>query len=519
MSSPSASVSESLRRAADRDPMGRRDQRRRVLPFAVVAALALASLALPPGPTSNADAFSAVGLLLVTALLLSLPISRTPGLFSVLVPVTYSFSVLLLVLAAGGSTSGIGIIILLPLVWTALYHEPWESAVVVFVIVAVEVITSLTPAVVPFTVIARRVVFWTAIGALISVAAHDLRRRVRVMLASREEAHRRAVALEKAAETLTAILQPEEVLQAAVLVAAEIVSPVGMVGRRAQYMRLSGDTVNLVVEYDETGQHLPEAYPLAEHPILADVFATRMATTGHLDASLAGPLVASYIKKLDVTHGLYLPVILFGEIDGVLSVSLRGKELPDELFELSKALMHVVELALSNAKSHKLLEDLASTDELTGLPNRREFNRLTQNRPGRFSYVILAMDLDGLKKVNDTRGHAAGDMLLRRVANVLQTSLRAGDVVARLGGDEFAAILFQADESDGRIVCERILVALAESPSDARPSLSIGIATGAPQSDVHAVRAAADEAMYRAKQRGGGCYELAEGPTMVLGAS
>jgi diguanylate cyclase (GGDEF)-like protein len=146
-------------------------------------------------------------------------------------------------------------------------------------------------------------------------------------------------------------------------------------------------------------------------------------------------------------------------------VSLRGKELPDELFEFSRALMHVVELALSNAESHKLLDDLASTDELTGLPNRREFNRLTQNRPGRFSFVILAMDLDGLKQVNDTQGHAAGDELLRHVASVLQSSLRVGDVVVRLGGDEFAAILFQADENDGRVVCERILATLAASPS------------------------------------------------------
>jgi diguanylate cyclase (GGDEF)-like protein len=88
-----------------------------------------------------------------------------------------------------------------------------------------------------------------------------------------------------------------------------------------------------------------------------------------------------------------------------------------------------------------------------------------------------------------------------------------------LGGDEFAAILFQADESDGRIVCERILAALAESSGDARPSLSIGIATGASQSDVLEVRAAADDAMYRAKQRGGGCYELAPGPTLSLGAT
>jgi hypothetical protein len=419
MDSHEASVTQQSAAAAEQELTARQEQWRRVLPFAFVAVLAVVSLALPPGPTSNADAFGSVGLFVLTAFLLWLPVSRSSGLFSVLVPVTYAFSVLLLILAAGGSNSGIGIVILLPLVWAALYHRPWESVVVVIVIVAIEVITSLTPIVVPIAVIARRVVFWTAIGSLISVAAHDLRSRVRVMLVSRDEAHRRAVALERAAETLTAILQPDDVLEAAVRIAAEIVSPHGMTGRRAQYMRLNGGTITVVVEYDETGQHLPETYALSEHPILAEVFQTRAATSARLDAERAGPLVASYIKKLDVTHGLYLPVIVFGELDGVLSVSLRGQQLPDDLFELSKALMHVIELALTNANSHKLLEDLASTDELTGLPNRREFNRITQHRPGRFTFVILAMDLDGLKQVNDTMGHAAGDLLLRHVAAVL----------------------------------------------------------------------------------------------------
>jgi diguanylate cyclase (GGDEF)-like protein len=518
MDSHEASVTQQSAAAAEQELTARQEQWRRVLPFAFVAVLAVVSLALPPGPTSNADAFGSVGLFVLTAFLLWLPVSRSSGLFSVLVPVTYAFSVLLLILAAGGSNSGIGIVILLPLVWAALYHRPWESVVVVIVIVAIEVITSLTPIVVPVAVIARRVVFWTAIGSLISVAAHDLRSRVRVMFVSRDEAHRRAVALERAAETLTAILQPDDVLEAAVRIAAEIVSPHGMTGRRAQYMRLNGGTITVVVEYDETGQHLPETYALSEHPILAEVFQTRAATSARLDAERAGPLVASYIKKLDVTHGLYLPVIVFGELDGVLSVSLRGQQLPDDLFELSKALMHVIELALTNANSHKLLEDLASTDELTGLPNRREFNRITQHRPGRFSFVILAMDLDGLKQVNDTMGHAAGDLLLRHVAAVLQSSLRGGDVVARLGGDEFAAILFHADESDGRIVSERILKALAVPHGGSRPSLSIGIATGSAHADANEIRAAADDAMYRAKQRGGGCYELAPSPLVDLGA-
>jgi diguanylate cyclase (GGDEF)-like protein len=499
--------------------VGRAEQWRRVLPFAIVAGLALASLALPPGPTSNIDAFGAVGLFLLTALLMALPVSRTPGVFSVLVPVTYAFSVVLLVLAAGGSTSGIGIIILLPLVWTALYHRRWESAVVVVTIVAIEVILSLTPVVAPAAVIARRVVFWIAIGALISIATHDLRDRVRGMLSTREMARRRAVALERAAETLTAILQPDEVVAAAVRVAAEIVSPEGSADRRAQYFRLSGGTITAVAELDETGRHLPGSFALAEHPALAGVFASRQASSVRLDADDAGPEVAELIRQMGVTHSLYLPVVVNGQIDGVLSVSLRGKELPDELFELSKALMHVVELALTNARSHKSLEDLAHTDELTALPNRREFNRLTHHRPGRFPFVILAMDLDGLKQVNDTLGHAAGDELLRHVASVLASSLRSGDVVARLGGDEFAAILFQADEADGRTVSERILASLQEPLNGTRPSLSIGIATGAPDADSREVQAAADIAMYRVKQRGGSSYEVAQNTESVFGIS
>lgn len=96
------------------------------------------------------------------------------------------------------------------------------------------------------------------------------------------------------------------------------------------------------------------------------------------------------------------------------------------------------------------------------------------------------------------------------MASVLQSSLRSGDVVARLGGDEFAAILFQADEVDGRTVSERILKSLAAPLKGERTSLSIGIATGTPNADSTEVQLAADGAMCRSKQRGGGCYEVGQ---------
>jgi signal transduction histidine kinase len=154
----------------------------RVAPFAIVALLAEASLALPESPASGTPSAGAtvasVLLLLVAAAAFLLPWPRLPGWMTVLVPLAYTGSVLALDLAAG-STSGVGIVILIPLVWTALFHRRWESICVVAAVVAVEVIISLTPVAVPDAVIARRAIFWTSLGALISVATHGLRDRIR----------------------------------------------------------------------------------------------------------------------------------------------------------------------------------------------------------------------------------------------------------------------------------------------------------------------------------------------------
>ncbi len=155
----------------------------RVAPFAGVAILAEASLALPPGPTSPWAVLASALLLAAVAAAFALPWERLPAWLAVLVPLTYTGSVLALILGAG-ATSGVGIAILIPLVWTALFHQRWESACIVVAIVTVEVIISLTPTVVPAAVTARRVLLWACIGALVSVATHGLRDRI---LRSQEE--------------------------------------------------------------------------------------------------------------------------------------------------------------------------------------------------------------------------------------------------------------------------------------------------------------------------------------------
>jgi signal transduction histidine kinase len=158
----------------------------RVAPFAAVAVLAEASLALPSGHESGAAILASVLLLLLAAAGFLLPWSRLPRWMTVLVPLIYTASVLALDLAAG-STSGVGIVILIPLVWTALFHRRWESVLVVAAIVITEVIISVTPVAVPAAVIARRAIFWTALGALISIATHGLRDRIRRSLERSEQ--------------------------------------------------------------------------------------------------------------------------------------------------------------------------------------------------------------------------------------------------------------------------------------------------------------------------------------------
>ena len=153
----------------------------RVVPFAIVAVLAEASLALPEvsasGPAQIATIASVV-LLVATAAAFALPWATLPEWAPVLVPLTYTASVLALTIAAG-SSSGVAIVALMPVVWTALFHRQWESVCVVAAVIVSVIVFSLLPAAGPAPVIIRRVVFWGALGVLISVATHSLRERIR----------------------------------------------------------------------------------------------------------------------------------------------------------------------------------------------------------------------------------------------------------------------------------------------------------------------------------------------------
>jgi diguanylate cyclase (GGDEF)-like protein len=482
---------------------------RRSLPFAVVAVLALASLALPPGPKSVPEALIAAGLLLVTAIGFVLPWERLPTAVTVLVPVAYTSSVLMTVLATGSATSGIGTLVLAPLIWTVLYHKRWESAVIVVAIAAVQIVTSLTPKTEGDAVIIRRVLLWSLLGALLSVAAHDLRDRLQRQAAQREEALRQTMSLREAAESLAASVDPEEIIASACRCGAELVSPLGGPARRAQYFRIEGDDVRLASQHHEGTREVIETFRLREHPFLPEVVATKAVVSVRLDSTAAGPSVQALVERLGLTHAVYIPVLIEGELHGVLSMARQQGEITGELFEQCKSLGHLLELALANALAHKVLSEQATTDALTGLLNRRGFESFISERPGRRPFAVLALDVDNLKEVNDAQGHEAGDALLVRVAGAVRGTMRRGDVLARLGGDEFAAFLFEAGEKEGVRAAERMLAALTATAPDVAAGVSIGIATGDANAEAKGVQSAADAAMYRAKRAGGSGYQLA----------
>ena len=150
------------------------------------------------------------------------------------------------------------------------------------------------------------------------------------------------------------------------------------------------------------------------------------------------------------------------------------------------------------------LRRLAGTDALTSLLNRPAFLALLDGRLREGPATVLFVDLDGFKAVNDMDGHAAGDRLLREVADTLRRELRGPDVAARLGGDEFAVLLGTDQLDEARAVADRLVQRLRRMPSDParRTAASVGVATG---KDVTAetLLGDADLAMYEAKGRGG----------------
>jgi len=158
------------------------------------------------------------------------------------------------------------------------------------------------------------------------------------------------------------------------------------------------------------------------------------------------------------------------------------------------------------------LEEMASTDKLTGSASRQVFDMIFDHvtrtaRRHRTSVSLLAIDIDGFKAVNDEHGHAAGDAVLRALGGIFRERLRETDTLCRWGGDEFVALLPDCGSTDARRIAEDIRASVAErelhhGADVIAVTLSIGITEYRAGEDLSAVTARADQALYQSKGAG-----------------
>ncbi|WP_169729314.1 sensor domain-containing diguanylate cyclase [Solimonas soli] len=166
-------------------------------------------------------------------------------------------------------------------------------------------------------------------------------------------------------------------------------------------------------------------------------------------------------------------------------------------------------------EQERALEQRALTDDLTGLPNRRAFldaaARLIAQAGRGGSVGLLMIDLDHFKDINDTRGHASGDQVLRAMKDIVGPMLRASDLFARLGGEEFAVLLPNSSMLHAREVAERLrrtieTAGLRSADGRAVPlTASFGVTASEGKESIEAIFERADRAMYGAKRAGRNC--------------
>ncbi|ATW25906.1 sensor domain-containing diguanylate cyclase [Candidatus Formimonas warabiya] len=179
------------------------------------------------------------------------------------------------------------------------------------------------------------------------------------------------------------------------------------------------------------------------------------------------------------------------------------------LLSIAILLMNIYELRIVQQK----LKKEAVTDYLTGIHNRKFFFESSQNafesaREQQRSLSLFMIDIDKFKEINDTKGHAVGDMILKKVAEEFNQAIRKDDILCRLGGDEFAVLLMDIQEEMALVIAHRILESVSQLQIDAekgpfRFSVSIGIAFLArTDKNFEALLNRADAALYRAKNAG-----------------
>ncbi|MFU8783822.1 diguanylate cyclase domain-containing protein [Aliidiomarina sp.] len=192
------------------------------------------------------------------------------------------------------------------------------------------------------------------------------------------------------------------------------------------------------------------------------------------------------------------------------------KKAEQSAFATNEAYNTLQELQQALEESNRELEALASTDALTGIANRRHFQNAFKQQISIFErtqnpLALLMLDVDHFKSINDSAGHDVGDQTLQRLAELVSSCIRQGDIFARTGGEEFAIIMANTDLDTATNVAERIrtLITTSKFPHQ-MVTISCGIAVAKPADTPQSLYMRADKALYVAKNNGRNRTEVAE---------
>ena len=233
---------------------------------------------------------------------------------------------------------------------------------------------------------------------------------------------------------------------------------------------------------------IPETYR-ARHP-------------GYIHQFARSPVRSREMNERNRIHGLHRDGSLLPVEIAISKINVGG------LIEFTAVIRDIAD----RVRLMDLLQKQAGTDELTGLPNRREFLDVVENlMRSNKDFSLLMLDIDLFKKVNDTYGHDAGDEVLRVLAKECMAASGKLDIFARWGGEEFVAVLPDTDADQARAAAEKLRATIEHQDfahtwrtGSAIPfTVSIGVATRVPaERDFDAILKRADEALYKAKESG-----------------
>jgi diguanylate cyclase (GGDEF)-like protein len=283
--------------------------------------------------------------------------------------------------------------------------------------------------------------------------------------------------------------------------------PLGLAGSRGTRIgSLDGSLDGLALSVEADGVPVATLAPRARRT----VHATPVREGG--DQRIADRIAGRLRDAYGLRNLLAAPLRVNGRVEGAIVLSRRiNTAWPDSTHRFLEAAAVEASAALARVYSLRDAEARATTDALTGLPNRRYFDEylglLARRRRAEDRVGVLMIDIDRFKKLNDTFGHAVGDHVLREVAQAIAHAVREDDVPARFGGEEFAVLLKNPSAEVAVEVAERVRRAV--SGLDLRRmgvpgvSVSVGVAVAdEPDMPLDVVIDEADQALYRAKRAG-----------------